>query len=314
MSPKISIIIPVYNVEKYLRECLDSCINQTLKDIEIICVNDCSPDNSQAILEEYAAKDSRIKIITHKVNTRQGGARNTGIEKAVGEYVWFVDSDDFIDINACQLLYDTAKQYDLDMLNFNAISFRDENDEIKAYFEEVYDTDWSKHVVFCPSKDFVYTKGNWPPVAPWSYIAKSDFVKQFRFREHCFYEDTDWTMILYASAQRVRCMTYTAYHRRIRECSVMQSEMTEQKFCDRIEVARAFRRFVDKTRPHHRSFIYKFYYGYYITTAAYARETSYSNDIINQFIFESSFIYAKHNIKHFLLSPIRIFKKIFFHS
>ena len=249
MAAKISIIIPVYNVEKYLAECLDSCINQTLHDIEIICINDCSPDNSQKILEEYAAKDSRIKIINHKVNTRQGGARNTGIENASGEYVWFVDSDDFIALNACQLLYDTAKQYDLDMLNFNLISFYDNDDGTKRYVEDVYDTDWAKHIVFNPQKDFVYTKGNWPPVGPVSYISKLSFVKQFRFREHCFYEDTDWTMILYASAQRVRCMTYTAYNRRMTPGSVMQSEMTESKFCDKIEVARAFRKFVEKTRP-----------------------------------------------------------------
>ena len=98
IEPKISIIIPVYNVEKYLRECLDSCINQTLADIEIICVDDCSPDNSIKILEEYQAKDYRIKIFRHEKNKNLGAARNTGIQNAIGEYVWFVDSDDYIDI------------------------------------------------------------------------------------------------------------------------------------------------------------------------------------------------------------------------
>ena len=93
MMPKVSVIIPVYNVEKYLKQCLDSVVNQTLKDIEIICVNDGSTDNSLEILEEYAQKDNRIIIISQE-NQGQSVARNIALEKATGEYVGFVDSDD----------------------------------------------------------------------------------------------------------------------------------------------------------------------------------------------------------------------------
>ena len=99
MTPKLSIIVPVYNTEIYLKKCLDSLINQTLKDIEIIIVNDCSPDNSEAIILEYQAKDPRIKYIKHDKNLRQGGARNTAIQNATGEWLTFVDSDDYIDFN-----------------------------------------------------------------------------------------------------------------------------------------------------------------------------------------------------------------------
>ena len=318
MSPKISIIIPVYNVEKYLAECLDSCINQTLHDIEIICINDCSPDNSQKILDEYKNKDIRVKIIKHEKNLGLGGARNTGIENASGEYLWFVDSDDFISENACQLLYDTAKEHNLDMLNFNLISFYDNQDGTKRYVEDVYDTDWGKHVVFQPLKDFDVTKGNWPPVSACSYIIKTVFVKQFRFRLHCYYEDTDWTMILYASAQRVRCMTYTAYHRRITPGSITQSEMTERKFCDKIEVARAFRKFVEKIRPNHKSFIYQFYFGYYAGLAKDARKSSYPNNKIEDFIKESKHLlrlYELHrlskNMLFLLLHPLKYMHKLF---
>ena len=91
--PKISVIIPVYNVEKYLSECLDSIINQTFKDIEIICIDDGSTDNSHLILEEYVKKDSRIKIVEQK-NQGAGASRNKGIECATGEYLHFMDSDD----------------------------------------------------------------------------------------------------------------------------------------------------------------------------------------------------------------------------
>ena len=136
IEPKISIIIPVYNVEKYLRECLDSCINQTLADIEIICVDDCSPDNSIKILEEYQAKDYRIKIFRHEKNKNLGAARNTGIQNAIGEYVWFVDSDDYIDTKACQILYDAIKEFNVDMLCFSALKFVDEGEKRHFFYDK----------------------------------------------------------------------------------------------------------------------------------------------------------------------------------
>ena len=114
---KISVIVPVYNVENYLIQCLDSIINQTLKDIEIICVDDCSPDNSIEILEEYKNKDNRISIIRHSNNQGLGPARNTGLKHANGEYISFVDSDDYIDKNFLFYLYSTAKKYDSDVTN-----------------------------------------------------------------------------------------------------------------------------------------------------------------------------------------------------
>ena len=91
--PKISVIIPIYNVEKYLRQCLDSVVNQTIKDIEIICINDGSTDNSQAILNEYAKKDERFVVI-NQVNQGLSVARNNGLNSATGKYVAFIDSDD----------------------------------------------------------------------------------------------------------------------------------------------------------------------------------------------------------------------------
>lgn len=110
--PKISIIIPVYNTEKYLSRCLDSAINQTLKDIEIICVNDGSTDNSLDILKEYAAKDNRIKIIS-KGNEGAAITRNIGINVATGEYIGFIDSDDYVDLDYFEELYSNAPQYDV---------------------------------------------------------------------------------------------------------------------------------------------------------------------------------------------------------
>ena len=105
IAPLVSIIIPVYNVEKYLIECLDSCLNQTLQNIEIICIDDASTDNSSKILEEYAQKDSRIILIKQKINKGQGIAKNLGINIATGKYLMFLDSDDWLELNAVELTY-----------------------------------------------------------------------------------------------------------------------------------------------------------------------------------------------------------------
>lgn len=119
-SPKVSIIIPCYKVEKYLNQCIDSVINQTLKDIEIILIDDKSPDNVPKICDNWAIKDSRIKVVHKEKNEGLGMACNTGIEKAKGEYIAFCDSDDYIDPCMYQSLYDAAKEYNCNAV-FSAI-------------------------------------------------------------------------------------------------------------------------------------------------------------------------------------------------
>lgn len=101
---KVSIIVPIYNVEKYLDRCMQSLLNQTLKEIEIVLVDDGSPDNCPKMCDEYAKKDSRVKVV-HKQNAGLGYARNSGLENATGEYVAFVDSDDYVDINAYEMSF-----------------------------------------------------------------------------------------------------------------------------------------------------------------------------------------------------------------
>ena len=113
--PCVSVIIPVYNTEKYLRECIDSVVNQTLKDIEIICVDDGSTDGSLGILREYEAEDTRVKVLTQS-HKDAGAARNLGLKYAKGEYLSFLDSDDFFDINMLLHGYQKAKKVDADIL------------------------------------------------------------------------------------------------------------------------------------------------------------------------------------------------------
>ncbi|MDR2457303.1 MAG: glycosyltransferase [Clostridiales Family XIII bacterium] len=119
--PKVSIIIPVWNTEPYLRRCLDSVVNQTLKDLEIICVNDASPDSSAEILQEYAQKDSRIKIVTHNKNQGLSAARNTGVDVCTGEYVYFIDSDDWIDLDYLERMVRVIDDKKLDVVANNSV-------------------------------------------------------------------------------------------------------------------------------------------------------------------------------------------------
>lgn len=117
---KISAILPVYNVEQYIKDCLDSIINQTMDDIEIICVNDGSLDNSLQVLEEYAQKDARIKIISQE-NQGQGIARNNGLKIANGEYITFIDPDDWVDVDMFEKMYKSAKKFDSDYVFCNSM-------------------------------------------------------------------------------------------------------------------------------------------------------------------------------------------------
>ena len=140
-KPSLSIVVPVYNTEKYLTRCLDSIMNQTLKDIEIIIVDDGSKEECAALCDEISKTDSRIKVV-HKENGGLGFARNTGIEAANGEYIGFVDSDDYIEPVMCEALYNAAKKYNADLC-ISGICFVGGNmfsesgrDTRKSYFEE----------------------------------------------------------------------------------------------------------------------------------------------------------------------------------
>ena len=140
-NPSLSIIVPVYNTEKYLKRCIDSITNQTLKDIEIIIVDDGSKEECAMLCDEFSKKDSRIKVV-HKINGGLGFARNSGMEAATGEYIGFVDSDDYIEPAMYDTLYKAAKEHDADLV-LSGICFVGGNmfsesgeDTKKIYFEE----------------------------------------------------------------------------------------------------------------------------------------------------------------------------------
>ncbi len=115
MSPKISVIIPIYNLESLISICLDSILRQTFKDIEVICVDDQSSDASLSVIRSYAARDKRVKVITQE-NKGPGGARNRGLDEATGDYILFVDGDDYLEDDYCEKIYQAAIKHQADMV------------------------------------------------------------------------------------------------------------------------------------------------------------------------------------------------------
>jgi glycosyltransferase involved in cell wall biosynthesis len=158
---KVSIIVPVYNVEPYLRRCLDSLVNQTLRDIEIICINDCSPDKSLIILKEYAKNDKRIKIIDFERNQGVSMARNSGMKIAKGEYIGFCDPDDYVDLDFYEKLYMLAK-------NKNA-------DIAKAACKEIDSNSEKKHEKIRKHKCYFYSHF-------WTAIYRNEMLKKNRVK------------------------------------------------------------------------------------------------------------------------------------
>jgi len=256
-GPKISIIIPVYNVKIYLRECLDSCVNQTLEDIEIICVDDCSTDNSYEILEEYQQKDSRIKIFKQERNNKQGAARNKGLEVATGEYIWFVDSDDYIDTKACQILYNAIKEFGVDMLCFSATQFT-ETEKNRTFSYPQYFQGVQINKIYHPKTNWREIKFYNLNVSPCTYLTKRSVVQNFRFREGVFFEDTDFTPILLASANSFIYIPYTAYYRRIHPTSTTQSALSQKRLEDLIEMIRSLDKFTTENKINKQHFLYEF--------------------------------------------------------
>lgn len=197
--PNVSVVVPVYNTEKYLVQCLDSLKSQTLDDIEFICINDGSTDNSQEILNKYAINDSRFKIIAKK-NSGYGHTMNVGIENASGEYIGIVESDDFVEPDMYKTLYENAKLYNADLVKSNFWIYRYGED---IYLKALQNGPYLK--VFTPriEEQTVLLRGQ----SIWSAIYKKDMIlrNNIRFLETpgASYQDTSFYFITMAVADRV---------------------------------------------------------------------------------------------------------------
>ena len=236
MNPSVSVVVPVYNVEMYLKECLDSLINQTFKDIEIICVNDGSTDNSLNILNEYASKDERIKVFS-KENSGPGPTRNYGIDNAQGEYLLFVDSDDWLDLDAIKILYETSKSQDLDLLIFLAEDYDDLQDKFyeEDYYNNVLLPDSFDETVFNHRdiQKYLFSIA----VVPYNKLYRRSMLEKYhiRFPENVLFEDNPFHYEVLLSSRKMSILRKHFVMRRRREDSITSD--IDMKFLDVIEVS-----------------------------------------------------------------------------
>jgi len=238
---KVSVIIPVYNTEKYLKECLDSIVNQSLEDIEIICIDDGSTDNSLEILREYAENDSRFKIFSQE-NNGQGSARNYGLDVAKGEYIYFMDSDDFIELNTLSDCYNEANKNNLDFLMFQLINY----DESKKSL--YHDNDYDMPNVGDSVADNVFSYADLNhlifqvAVSPVNKLYSKKFLDDInvRFPEDVIFEDNVFFWNVFLNAKRIKFLKHHYYIRRRHSSST---------------TGNAGIRFVDTLEIHNRIFI-----------------------------------------------------------
>ena len=211
---KISVIVPIYNTENYLRECLDSIVNQTFEDIEIICINDGSTDSSLNILEDYSMKDSRIKIISQE-NKGQGSARNNGLDIANGDYIYFMDSDDKIELNTLKDCYDGIIKDNLDFIMFQLINY----DEKKGFYQ-IPDYDMPNIGKLVGNSIFSYKDLNdlifEVAVSPVNKLYNKRFLKDIgaKFPENLIFEDNIFFWNVFLNAKRVKFIPEHYYIRR----------------------------------------------------------------------------------------------------
>lgn len=230
---EISVIIPTYNVEKFIGETLESVINQTFEDMEIICVNDGSSDGTLDILKEYSNNDGRIKIID-KENGGVGSARNRGLDAAKGKYIIFLDSDDMLDLNALSELYDIANEKNTDLIMFRSVNFNDESakDFIEEYnsMEQIPDSFNNSLFSF---KDLLEYFSNMDVTVSTKFF-KHELIEDVRFDEDVIFEDNLFTLDYFFNADKIYLYDKVLHHRRIRAGSIITS--TSKRHVDGIEV------------------------------------------------------------------------------
>lgn len=208
-APAISVLVPIYNVETYLRQCLESLTGQTLSNLEIICIDDGSTDGSAAIIQEFQKSDHRIKVITKK-NTGYGDSMNRGLKKATGKYIAIVEPDDYIDINAFEKLYSYATAYDAEVVRANYYLNRGGKDTKLSY---VKSSD-SGHIVNPRQHTWIFFQSP----AIWSAIYRRDFLLKHDIKflptPGASYQDTGFNFKVWANATRAYFTTEAFLHYR----------------------------------------------------------------------------------------------------
>lgn len=215
----ISIIIPIYNVEKYLHKCLESIVNQSYKNIELVLVNDGSTDNSGLICDDFAKNDNRIKVI-HQKNARMAAARNAGFRITTGELIWFIDSDDWIEPGAIDAIFRAMNNNQLDMIGFSYRYYYHDNQTFSAPQK-------CQTIETCSAIDYIKTETFLSPLI-WSFVYRRTFLtaNNLIFNESILHEDEAFNLECFSKLIKIKKIDKSLYNYRQRENSFMSSKPT----------------------------------------------------------------------------------------
>ena len=236
--PKVSIVIPVYNTERWLARCLNSVLSQSVENLEVVCVNDGSTDNSLNILEEYAAKDSRIKVLSQE-NKGQSAARNRAMREISGDYVFFVDADDYIHPQTLEILLTVAEK-----TGCAAVA----TEETKKYGGDgLYDTDNLQYSVHSEPLKHILTTNMASSSVIWNKLYKAELIKNRPFIEGIYFEDWPWVTCLFAEIDKYASVPYALNGYNTENASTMRSLFTQRKISDYVTGIMAVQSFFAKT-------------------------------------------------------------------
>lgn len=222
---EVSVIVPVYQVEKYLRQCLDSILNQTFMDMEVILVDDGSKDNSGKICDEYALKDHRVKVI-HQKNMGLSDARNSGMNLMSGKYFMFVDSDDYVSEQMIEKLYTSAVETDADVVCCNFEYFWENNEKVSFSTKQKREELNSSEIFSHRKNEKNY--GIW--TVAWNKLYKSSSMNSFRFRSGKIHEDEFWANDIYQKDLKVVTIEDSLYYYRQRYNSIVSAQNIRKEF------------------------------------------------------------------------------------
>lgn len=242
MRPKISLIVPVYNVESYLERCIDSLINQTIKEIEILLIDDGSTDNSGHICDDYAKIDKRIRVI-HKKNGGLSDARNRGLEIASGDYIGFVDSDDYVHRDMFQVMYETMFQENCDIVEVGYKEFYEKDTvqvDITKKSLNVYDKNSAviRTILDIKCRNYV-----------WNKLYKKQLWKDIEFPVGKVYEDIFTTHKVISKSNKLVKLDANFYYYYQREGSIVNSKFNLKHHIDHYDAVKDMILFIEKEYP-----------------------------------------------------------------
>lgn len=230
MKPLVSVIVPVYKVEDYLERCLNSLCRQSLKDIEILLIDDASPDQCGKICDQYAAQDTRIQVIHHPKNRGLSAARNTGISQATADYLMFVDSDDWVHVDFCKAAYESAIQYQADLVMFRYQKVTNQQCPIKNDTKNHLSSGYKTRL---EAMDLLF---NTVDSAAWNKLYRKELFNTISYPEGYLNEDQGTTYKIVWKANRIYYLNKVLYYYFYCRAGNISSLKTEKAAHDLIEM------------------------------------------------------------------------------